>query len=457
MRITNNIISNNYLSALNQSLDRQSQIQEQLTDGKAIHRPSDDPIKTIRSLRFNTNASMNDQFTQNVNDAASWMETTDAAMSDLSSIMIRIKELTVSADNTKPADALNAIGAEVDQLINQAVTIGNTKIGDRYVFAGQMDNVQPFERKQIKDTNATTATNGSNKTMDVVVYHGDLNKISMIIKPGSANPNEDSINLTGPDIFGPLEYKFGNPVTGDPGTPTMGIFNQLISLKEELQKKTATIQSAGATGAATIGGTYTGTGYANYDVRIDSIDANHAVTGASYSTDGGNTWKSGVTVTTGTPFIPAVPPVPGPAAPAVPAVPSVATLPLVGVTLSMAVDPGNAVNGTYSFHVPNSTSSTSTSGTDVTWISNVGLGNVDAAHSSQLKIHSELGARMATYEMAKNMMENNKDIIMKDVSLNEDLDYPAAIIDQKTSENIYKAALSVGAKIMPLSLVDFLR
>lgn len=455
MRITNNIITNNYLTALNQSLERQSAIQEQLTDGKAIHRPSDDPIKTIRSLRFSTNAAMNDQFTQNVNDAASWMETTDGAMRDLSSIMIRVKELTVSADNTKPADALNAIGAEIDQLINQAVTIGNTKIGDRYVFAGQMDNTQPFERKQIKDPNAVTATAGSNKTMDVVVYHGDLNKISMIIKPGTANPNEDSINLTGPEVFGPLEYKFGNPITKDPGIATMGIFNQLISLKEELQKKTGTIQSAGAAGAATVGGTYTGTGYANYDVRIDSIDANHAVTGASYSTDGGNTWKSGVTVTPGTPFVPAVPPIPGPAAPAIPATPSVATLPLVGVTLSMAVDPGNAVNGTYSFHVPNS--SNNAGGTDVTWISNVGLGNVDAAHGAQLKVHAELGTRMATYEMAKNMMENNKDIIAKDISLNDDLDYPAAIIDQKTSENIYKAALSVGAKIMPLSLVDFLR
>ncbi|MDF2635274.1 MAG: flagellar hook-associated protein 3 [Pelosinus sp.] len=414
MRITNNMMSNNYLGALNKSLERQSKIQEQLSDGKAIHRPSDDPIKTIRSLRFNTNLAMNDQFTQHVSDSLSWMETTDAAMSDLSTIMIRIKELTVSADDTKPADALEAIGQEIDQLINQAVQIGNTKIGDRYVFAGQMDDTKPFERKQIKDPN-------SNLVKDVVVYNGDMNKISMLIKPGVANPSEDSINLTGDEVFGPISYIYGQP--------TMDIFSNLINLKQELVKTSSTNKTSGAVGDATIGGTYTGTGYTNYAVRIDGVAAGQ-VTGASYSEDGGNTWIAAAT-TAGNP--------------------SNVTL-SNGVVLDIVANAGNAVNGTYSFHVPNN----GVNGTDTTWVSNVGLGNVDAGHNAQLKKHTEVGARMATYEMAKNMMESNNVTISSDISANEDLDIAAAIIDQKTSENVYKAALAVGARILPPSLVDFL-
>jgi flagellar hook-associated protein 3 FlgL len=74
---------------------------------------------------------------------------------------------------------------------------------------------------------------------------------------------------------------------------------------------------------------------------------------------------------------------------------------------------------------------------------------VDAAHNAQLKMHTQVGARMATYEMAKNMLESNYVTISSDIS--------AAIIDQKTSENVYKAALAVGARILPPSLVDFLR
>ena len=422
------MISNNYLSALNKSLERQSKIQEQLTDGKAIHRPSDDPIKAIRSLRFNTNLSMNEQFTQNVNDSISWMETTDGAMSNLSNIMIRVKELAVSADGNKPADALNAIGAEIDQLINQAVSIGNTKIGDRYVFAGQMDGTLPFERKQITDPQ-------SNKTMDVVVYNGDLNKISMLIKPGVTNPSEDSVNITGEELFGPLVYKYGNAT--DPGVPTMDIFSQLISLKEELQKKSSITQTTSTAGAATIGGAYpAGAPYTNYDVKIDSVNGSNQVTGASYSMDGGNSWTALLVadVTAGNPSV-------------------INNLPN-GVTLSIATAAGNAVSGTtYSFHMPTSTNNNP----DTSWVSNVALGNIDRAHSAQLKMHTELGARMSTYEMVKNILASNNATITNDVSQNEDLDIAAAIIDQKTSENVYKAALSVGAKIMPLSLVDFMR
>lgn len=413
-------MSNNYLSALNKSLQRQSQIQEQLSDGKAIHRPSDDPIKTIRSLRFNTNLAINEQFTQNVEDSLSWMQTTDGAMSDLSSIMTRVKELVVSADGTKPIDSLNAIGTEIDQLINQALSIGNSKIGDRYIFAGQMDKIQPFERKQITDPN-------SNKVTDVVVYNGDLNKISMQIKPGGTNPSEDGVNLTGAEVFGPVKYLNGNP--------TMEIFNQLIGIQQELKKTAGQITtSSGALGTATIGGTYTGTGYTNFDVRIDSIDpalpAGQVKT-ASYSLDGGNTWTSAATVVGN---------------------PSTLTL-INGVTLNIAADADNSAKGSYTFRVPMAGGN----GPDTSWLSKVGLDNVDNAHNAQLKQHTQLGARMATYEMAKNMMESNATTITSDISANEDLDIPSAIIDQKTSESVYRAALAVGAKIMPPSLVDFLR
>ena len=93
MRISNNMITNNYLYSLNNALERQAKVQEQLNDGKAIHRPSDDPVKTIRALRFHTSLSMNEQYTQNVSDAISWMETTDGALQDIGYLENRIQAL----------------------------------------------------------------------------------------------------------------------------------------------------------------------------------------------------------------------------------------------------------------------------------------------------------------------------------------------------------------------------
>lgn len=418
MRITNNIISNNYLNSFNKALERQSSIQEKLADGKAIHRPSDDPIKVMRSLRFNSNLQINEQFAQNVKDATSWMETSDGAMSDLSSIMQRAQELVVSADGTKPADALLAISKELDSLIDHAVDLGNTKLGDRYVFAGQMDKTQPFERKVINN-------------IEVVVYHGDTNKISMPMQPGSANPSQDSVNLTGPEVFGALNDKLGQP-------PSVDVLNRLIEIKNELAKvgTGATIRQSNAnSGAGVVGGTYTGTGYQNFDVKINSVNAGQ-VTGASYSLDGGHNW-----IDAGAPTVAA----------------GTATFTLAsGVEFTINDAAGNTNNDVYSFRVPPA-GSAAVSGPDVQWVSNVGLAYLDSDINMQLRSHTELGARMSSYTMAQNLLENQNFTITNDLANNEDLDVPKAIIDFKNSESVYQAALSIGSKIMPTSLVDFLK
>ncbi len=314
MRVSSNMMPYNFLVSLHKSLGLQNKLNEQLSDGKAIHRPSDDPVKTIRSLRFSINLTENDQYTQNVKDATSWMETTDGSMSDLSSLMIQAKGLAVSADAAESTDGYKAMAAELDNLINHAVTIGNAQIGDRYIFAGQNDKVLPFERKTI---------NGK----DVVVYTGDNNKISMPIKPGDVTPSQDSVNLSGEQVFGPAT----DLVSGGVTYKTMDVFTHLIALKEELEKN----------------------------------------------------------------------------------------------------PPDRAVIDT-------------------------ALDNFDKDHSRILCAQTELGARMSSYELATNLLDKNNEIITKNLSLNTDLDVAKAIVDYKSAENVYKASLSVGSRLMPISLVDFL-
>ena len=315
MRISNNMMTNNYLYSLNNALERQTKIQEQLDDGKAIHRPSDDPIKAIRALRFNSNLGMNEQYTQNVKDATSWMETTDGALQDISSITTRAKELVIQSIAPNPSIGFEAIGKEIDGIINQLVQVGNTKLGDRYVFAGQKDKTEPFQ--VVKD-----ATSG---LVARVEYHGDANKISMPLQPGLADPSKDSVNLTGIDIFGAKVSVSG----GD----SIKFLNDLITIRDELLK-------------------------------------------------------------------------------------------------------GNP---------------------DLSYLSNTGLANIENGRDTTLRSHTTLGARMATYEMTQSLLEGQNIIITGDVANNEDIDVSKTLIDFTTSENVYKAALAIGARIMPPSLVDFLR
>ena len=306
MRITNNMLAYNYLISLNKSLQRQHEIQEQLADGKAIHRPSDDPVKTIRSLRFNTNLAMNEQFTQNLKDAISWMESSDSALSNMGDILIRAKELVIRAVGPNPDIALETAGKELDGLINQLIDLTNTQLGDRFIFAGQKDKTQPVVR------------NG-----DMVQYLGDNLKISMPIQPGSVNPDRDSVNLTGLDLFGQ-----GEAVDG------LKLFENLIYIKNELLK--------------------------GDDANMDFLSKDA-----------------------------------------------------------------------------------------IAWI--------DSGHDRLLQAQTELGTRYSMYELAQRMLEDNYVTITGDIAANEDIDMAKAIIDFKNSENVYRAALAVGARVMPVSLVDFLR
>lgn len=503
-----------FLRSLNKSQQREYAVQEQLSDGKAIHRPSDDPVKTVRSLRFNTNLAMNEQFTQNLQDAQSWMDNTDGAMADLSSIMSKVNELVISADDTKTTSDLNTIGKQIDEMINQIVSIGNTKIGDRYIFAGQNDSTQPFMRTTIKDPN-------SDKMQEVVVYNGDSSKISMPIQQGAVNPNQDSINLNGADVFGPVKDVYGQQ--------TVSVLSRLLEVKNELGKTAGVNQTNKNGGIGTVGGTYTAPGFANFDVRVDSVVGGQVAT-ASYSNDGGNTWlqvgTAGTSIAQGDPSIldlpngvkfnitasgsnaqnnvysfrvPQTPNVVGQSNAnggagsitgiytgtgnvsytvritskdalgqvdgaeysldggdtwgAVPAIatgnPSVISL-LDGVKLNVGGSLNNAVNDTYSFKLPQG------KGADTKWLSGVATQYVQDDHNMQLKAHTQLGTRMAMYEMTENVMQNQNLTITTDLAQNEDIDMAKAIIDFNTSKAVYESALSVGAKIMTKSLVDFL-
>ncbi|SCM83655.1 Flagellar hook-associated protein 3 [uncultured Sporomusa sp.] len=424
MRVSTNMLSFNFMISLNKNLGRQNKIQQQLSDGKALHRPSDDPVKTIRSLRFNINLKENEQYTQHVKDSISWMETTDGAMSDLSSLTIRAKELVVKSVSVNPDMALDAIANELDGIINQMIEIGNTKIGDRYVFAGQNDKIQPFQRRTV------TAADGTQT--EAVVYSGDTNKISMRIQPGSVTPSQDSVNLTGEDVFG-----FHTITENGKEIQTAQVLNDLIKVKEALKGQTsAKSNPAGGDISQTSADAHNA-----FTLRIEEVDGAGLPTKVSYSIDGGVTWESSG----------GIPPNPKIAIDGTGKVTITDTdgLGTATVEYQLTAAAANKTGDTYT--LPHTASDR-----DLQWLSKSGLYLVDNAHSHILQAQTEMGARMAMYIQAQALLEKNNVVITEDVSANEDLDIAKAIIDFKTSESIYRAALSVGAKLMPPSLVDFM-
>jgi flagellar hook-associated protein 3 FlgL len=83
--------------------------------------------------------------------------------------------------------------------------------------------------------------------------------------------------------------------------------------------------------------------------------------------------------------------------------------------------------------------------------------DITAIHNKILEAQADVGARQNRVELMENRLSIREVSVTKQLSDNEDVDYAKAITEMVTSESIHQAALSVGAKIIQQTLVDFIR
>lgn len=145
MRVTNQGMLNNYLNNLNRNLTKMTKYQDQLSSGKEIRRPSDDPFAVTRSMSLTTSINQNSQYLKNIEDSMGWTDMTDSALGDIGDILNRVRELTIQGANGTLSDTdQGAVQDEVEQLADQIAQIGNANYDGRYIFGGQDTTRSPF-------------------------------------------------------------------------------------------------------------------------------------------------------------------------------------------------------------------------------------------------------------------------------------------------------------------------
>lgn len=144
-RITQGMMNNQLLRNVTANLSRINENQNQLSTGRKINKPSDDPVGISFSLRYRSEGAANEQYKSNADSAVSWLDFTDTTLNQANTVIQRVRELTVEASNgTNPQSALDAIKKEIDQLSEQMVTIGNSQFNGKYVFNGQLTDKAPY-------------------------------------------------------------------------------------------------------------------------------------------------------------------------------------------------------------------------------------------------------------------------------------------------------------------------
>lgn len=146
MRITNKVLTKGYLSDLTRNLENMRKYQEQLSSGKEIRRPSDNPFKVARSMELHNGIAINDRYKTNIDEGIGWLETTDKALGQIGDVLQRIRELAVAGGNgAYSVDERETLKKEVEQLKGQIIQIGNTAFDGRYIFSGDKTTDIPFD------------------------------------------------------------------------------------------------------------------------------------------------------------------------------------------------------------------------------------------------------------------------------------------------------------------------
>jgi flagellar hook-associated protein 3 FlgL len=130
-------------------MDRQSDLSDistQLSTGKRINHPSDDPVGAARALDLSHLTADAAQYQRYITSANARLGLEDQSLSNVSGVLGRVRTLLLQAANgTQTDDTRGDIAAEMVQLRQQLLGQANSKDGQgEYIFAGNRTGTQPF-------------------------------------------------------------------------------------------------------------------------------------------------------------------------------------------------------------------------------------------------------------------------------------------------------------------------
>jgi len=145
MRVTNQAAYYQLSNQVMSNLEEYRRLQEMLSTGKQLTKASDDPSGIGHFTNMVIQDSSYQQYKKNVEEAHEFLTATDGALDKVNDLITRARELAeMNATGTINPEANSYAAQEVDELINSAIEIANTKVRDRYIFSGFNTDQQAY-------------------------------------------------------------------------------------------------------------------------------------------------------------------------------------------------------------------------------------------------------------------------------------------------------------------------
>lgn len=145
-RVTNSFSSANTSARINKQQNVLNVLQERLSSGKRINRPSDDPGGAEIVLKLRTSQTEIEQFKRNAAASNQKLNAADDTLSSYTNILDRLKTLvTQGLSDTTTQPARDALATEIQSLRERVLNTANSKYGDEYIFGGTRQNAPPYD------------------------------------------------------------------------------------------------------------------------------------------------------------------------------------------------------------------------------------------------------------------------------------------------------------------------
>lgn len=175
------MVTGSTLNDINSALAAMERSSSELSSGKTILQPSDNPYGASHAIDLQSQLDGLGSYARNAQDGASWTTASEGAMANIGELLQRVRELTVQASNgTYNQGDLNGIATQISQLAETIKLDANTQYAGQYVFAGTATTAPPYQQGET-DT-----------------YAGNSEAIARSIGPGaSVTVNTDISSLLG--------------------------------------------------------------------------------------------------------------------------------------------------------------------------------------------------------------------------------------------------------------------
>ena len=173
MRVTTNSFNNDLRHNITKLAERQLRLQQQVSTGHRIDSASDDPNAMRRVLDLRNEQGLLRQYQDNITILRENTNMVYSTVQGFKKLSDRASEIAVVADGTKGPSALNAYAKEVDQLIEEAFRMANSKHRNVYIFSGTKGTTEAYTATRNADnqiTSVTFAGNTSSAKIDIASH-----------------------------------------------------------------------------------------------------------------------------------------------------------------------------------------------------------------------------------------------------------------------------------------------